>query len=288
MIRNTTRSVLFLGLFASAPWLLGADGGGCTKTTPPSTPDAGETCVVHEGDRCGGNIRNACTCASGLVCGAAPGSSLPAGDVGGTCQKPSAAGSGGAHAAGSGGSHSEAGKGPTPAGHDGQLDGGAGMCVSKRGEHCGGNIKDPCTCAAGLQCKATQGSNLPPGDVGGTCEPPSDDVDAGSCVSDEGGMCGGNTNRPCSCATGLTCKARPGSTLPFGDVGGTCQPSAAEHACSSNADCSLKADYCTGCDCVALAPGESIKPCSGPGVRCLADPCMAKTAQCVNGTCEVR
>ena len=44
----------------------------------------------------------------------------------------------------------------------------------------------------------------------------------GGCVSQRGGRCGGNTARPCTCASGLTCT--PGdSGLPFGDVGGTCE-----------------------------------------------------------------
>jgi hypothetical protein len=44
----------------------------------------------------------------------------------------------------------------------------------------------------------------------------------GACVSQRGGHCGGNTARPCTCASGLTCT--PGdSGLPFGDVGGTCE-----------------------------------------------------------------
>lgn len=45
---------------------------------------------------------------------------------------------------------------------------------------------------------------------------------AGACVSQRGGRCGGNTARPCTCASGLACT--PGdSGLPFGDVGGTCE-----------------------------------------------------------------
>jgi hypothetical protein len=44
----------------------------------------------------------------------------------------------------------------------------------------------------------------------------------GACISQRGGRCGGNTARPCTCASGLTCT--PGdSGLPFGDVGGTCE-----------------------------------------------------------------
>lgn len=199
-----------------------------------------------------------------------------------------AAGSGGSQAQAGrkaeGGSKAEAGTSAAQAGHGGQKsDAGTDRCVSQRGGPCGGNVKDPCTCASGLTCKSS--SSLPMGDVGGTCQGPADDADAGMCVSNEGEHCGGNTRSPCTCATGLTCAATPGSTLPFGDVGGTCQSATTRATCSSDADCSLMADYCTGCDCVALAKGQSIAPCSGPGVRCLADPCASKHAKCTSGHC---
>ncbi len=57
--------------------------------------------------------------------------------------------------------------------------------------------------------------------------------------------------------------------------------------CTTDADCRLEADYCTGCNCSALASSESLPVCSGPGVRCFADPCMGHTAACVGGTCSV-
>jgi hypothetical protein len=40
----------------------------------------------------------------------------------------------------------------------------AGACISQEGEHCGGFVVSPCTCATGLVCKL---SNIP--DIGGTC-----------------------------------------------------------------------------------------------------------------------
>lgn len=42
-------------------------------------------------------------------------------------------------------------------------------------------------------------------------------------TASQGMPCGGNTNNPAQCASGLTCKPAPGATVPFGDVGGTCQ-----------------------------------------------------------------
>jgi hypothetical protein len=56
-------------------------------------------------------------------------------------------------------------------------------------------------------------------------------------------------------------------------------------ACASDEDCRLFSDYCTGCDCRALAKGEADPTCDGPGVRCIADPCMNKAATCQNGAC---
>jgi hypothetical protein len=58
-------------------------------------------------------------------------------------------------------------------------------------------------------------------------------------------------------------------------------------ACTSDDMCRAMADYCTGCDCRAYGPGEQVAPCSGPGVRCLADPCRNKKAACQKGRCTV-
>jgi len=55
--------------------------------------------------------------------------------------------------------------------------------------------------------------------------------------------------------------------------------------CSSDGDCRLFADYCTGCDCRSLPSAEPDPTCSGPGVRCFADPCLGKAAVCVAGQC---
>ena len=55
--------------------------------------------------------------------------------------------------------------------------------------------------------------------------------------------------------------------------------------CATDADCRLFSDYCTGCDCRALSMDDPDPTCTGPGVRCFADPCMNRTAICVNGRC---
>jgi hypothetical protein len=58
-------------------------------------------------------------------------------------------------------------------------------------------------------------------------------------------------------------------------------------ACRTADDCRLFDDYCTGCDCRALAKDDPDPKCSGPGVRCLRQPCADKVAACVKGRCTV-
>ena len=55
--------------------------------------------------------------------------------------------------------------------------------------------------------------------------------------------------------------------------------------CTTDTDCRSFSDYCTGCDCRALSMSDLDPTCTGPGVRCFADPCMDKTAVCANGLC---
>lgn len=58
--------------------------------------------------------------------------------------------------------------------------------------------------------------------------------------------------------------------------------------CLSDSDCRVVDDYCTGCDCRALSDSQELPVCSGPGVRCFAQPCAGKTAACVNHACAVQ
>src|SRR5206468_9592221 len=57
--------------------------------------------------------------------------------------------------------------------------------------------------------------------------------------------------------------------------------------CKTDTDCQLVDDYCGGCHCLALAPGEKAPTCTDP-VQCLAEPCRLKTAACSNGNCVVQ
>jgi len=304
MNRRPTRASLIAALVFGAPLLVGAHGHGCTKvpaTTPMGNADGSASCEAKQGEHCGGNIAHACRCVAGLVC--TPAASGPAfGDVGGTCEPAvsggtgasgqaaaNVSGAGGSAMPGGAGSPANAGGAPVVAGH--VSDAGqpvpvdAGSCVSQQDEHCGGNTTHPCSCASGLVCTPKLGGPAP-GDVGGTCQP-EPAADGGVCVAQAGEHCAGNIRQPCSCAAGLACTPAAAGP-PAGDVGGTCQAITHAAACARDADCRLEADYCTGCDCVALAPGQSVKACSGPGVRCFADPCGTKQAACQDHACVVR
>ncbi len=73
------------------------------------------------------------------------------------------------------------------------------------------------------------------------------------------------------------CRPADGETLIEGTGG----------ACSADAECRAQADYCTSCDCRALAKNQTLPKCPGPGVRCFADPCQGKSAACRDGACTI-
>ena len=68
-----------------------------------------------------------------------------------------------------------------------------------------------------------------------------------------------------------------------GGIGGAGTPT-----CTGDADCRAFSDYCTGCDCRALRKDEKDPTCTGPGVRCFADPCQRKVAVCQAGACVLK
>ena len=86
----------------------------------------------------------------------------------------------------------------------------------------------------------------------------------------------GDCNRPPGCGRGEICPAV---------CYGVCRQRPAE--CRRDRDCRTFSDYCTGCDCRALARGEPDPVCPGPGVQCIVDPCMDQSAVCVRGQCEL-
>jgi hypothetical protein len=184
-------------------------------------------------------------------------------------------GRGGDGGGGSGGSSGMAGGGMA----GGAGTGGAVACASTQ------------SCAAGEVCTTEDGDcKLPPGCGGdlacpavcyGVCRPAVIEtpcLSTADCEKDE----------ICTTVLGV-CKAPPGCNNP--NVGcpavcyGECRKATEGGACDVDSDCRLEADYCTGCDCRALAKGERVPACPGPGVQCFADPCGRLTARCVNGKC---
>jgi len=55
--------------------------------------------------------------------------------------------------------------------------------------------------------------------------------------------------------------------------------------CRTDADCRAFSDYCKGCHCRALSVTEPDPVCSGPGARCLVDPCKNVQVGCSQGRC---
>ena len=98
---------------------------------------------------------------------------------------------------------------------------------------------------------------------------------AGLVCTTEDGVC----NSPPGCGPLAACPAVCYGTcrLPSEDGGGP--------ACTTDGDCKVEADYCTGCDCRALGAKQSLPACPGPGVACIVDPCFNKTARCASGGC---
>jgi hypothetical protein len=126
----------------------------------------------------------------------------------------------------------------------------------------GGGRNNPCAtvrCAAGTHCEAH----------GRQAECVADDPDGGvvsSCAA-------------VLCIVGTVCEETPS--------GPRCVPVPSE--CSSDSDCRREDNYCGGCQCLALATGESGPACSDP-VQCFASPCAVTTdvAACVGGQCVLQ
>jgi hypothetical protein len=171
--------------------------------------------------------------------------------------------------------------GTTGSGGSGGGAGGAG------GSGPDGGVGTPCvsseSCGKGLVCTTADGVCNPPPGCGPNAACPA--VCYGSCrLPDEDGA--GPACGPVQCGKGqVCCNDSCGiCTAP----GGACTQQFCTKdpvPCNSDDDCKLEADYCTGCDCRALAAKQSLPTCSGPGVACLIDPCFNKTARCVNGGC---
>lgn len=99
------------------------------------------------------------------------------------------------------------------------------------------------------------------------------------------------TGEPCGpkrCAPGeVCCNASCGICTPPGSMCTQQMCESKPSSCAKDADCRTFSDYCTGCDCRALMKSEGDPTCSGPGVRCAADPCQKKQAVCRAGRCAL-
>jgi hypothetical protein len=130
-----------------------------------------------------------------------------------------------------------------------------------------------CTVESGV-CNPPPGCNPPdvvcPAVCYGTCEPKPSGERCGPNVCQAGEFC-------CNESCGI-CAPR----------GGACTQQLCEPPqCRTNADCRTFAFTCTGCDCLALGPGDPEPKCPTPGVQCFADPCLNKAAVCEAGRCAI-
>ena len=174
--------------------------------------------------------------------------------------------------------------GTTGSGGAGGNPGGAGGSGPDAG------VGAPCasseSCNKGLVCTTVDGDCKAPPGCGPSVACPA--VCYGSCrmVSDDAGA--GAPCGPGRCGKGtVCCNDSCGICTPPG--GGCtkqlCPKEPAPAPCSTDNDCKVEADYCTGCDCRALGVKQSLPACPGPGVACFVDPCFNRTARCVNGGC---
>lgn len=91
------------------------------------------------------------------------------------------------------------------------------------------------------------------------------------------------------CAVGEVCCNESCGTCV--KAGATCDSTRCqkEPECSSDAHCTLAADYCAECDCVALSvEGDDLPACGNEGaIQCFSNPCLNKKAVCESGQCVV-
>lgn len=89
-------------------------------------------------------------------------------------------------------------------------------------------------------------------------------------------------------APSSTAAASASAAPPATGAASTPGPAAAPGACAKDADCTLFSDYCGGCFCRSLAPGQAQPKCPGRPVACLVDPCGHQRAACEAGKCALR
>ncbi|HET6283515.1 MAG TPA: hypothetical protein VFH73_21340 [Polyangia bacterium] len=163
------------------------------------------------------------------------------------------------------------------------------------GGSAGGGVASGGAAGGGVASGGAPGGGSGSGGAAGSVMDAGGTVDAGACAPAD---CKFRPVPEIACANGgtpvFTC-ARTGNgvcnwTMPRcdpNDGGTTPKPDASGAVCTVDSDCRLFDDYCTGCNCRALGKSETDPKCSGPGVRCLVQPCANKVAACKNGQCVV-
>ena len=58
--------------------------------------------------------------------------------------------------------------------------------------------------------------------------------------------------------------------------------------CGADRGCVVYSDYCEGCNCLAVPAGKSPAHCTGNIVSCFVDPCLDRTAACVDDRCVLK
>jgi hypothetical protein len=81
------------------------------------------------------------------------------------------------------------------------------------------------------------------------------------------------------CMDGFSCEEQDGHAVCVAN------PSPPQRSCQTDSDCSLAANYCGGCNCLAVGPGQSVPKCEGDVVACVQWPCHGYAAYCYDGTC---
>jgi hypothetical protein len=140
-----------------------------------------------------------------------------------------------------------------------------------------------------IACARTE--PMPPGNPGGI-----DGASGPLMTSGKDASVDGPTGVACgsaTCGPGLVCcNASCGICTPPSSacIQIACDPkrdAAAGSPCKTADDCRLFDDYCTGCDCRALAKTDPDPKCASRPVQCLRQPCADKVPACVQGKCAL-
>jgi hypothetical protein len=97
------------------------------------------------------------------------------------------------------------------------------------------------------------------------------------------------TQQACEPTTGCNVIALCVEGYVWSDTECACVPTTTTAECQSDADCYAADDYCGGCNCIALAIGETGPTCTDP-VQCFAQPCAVTSQKpaCVSGQCVMQ